>query len=547
MITEDDIKKIVLRFLKNYYKFRPRGEGGTTALLDMKTANGIIADGYLTFKKEDGTDFLCTFEATSEGTKEEVIYTYRYWFFIWDIIFGASVLTALLVAGNYYGGRLTVEYVGVEDFLITIGLLFLAFLTIIGMFIRKRSKYRYIYAVQQFKEYHADNQWIAIGTTVFPHTQDMKFRELKYQCIYNGFGLIMINKELEPHFVVTPSRTDLFGKKRRTAEFLTESQLVKKVTQNRFTGVFGKMFKTVFKKAPQFKMGMKTSLARERARAYVSQLKKYRKTAYPQIIGTILMFITIVGIFFLELLNAGFIELDEKRYLKEEDIAKFQKKSNPETKDYVIDSANVVPFDHSEEYTGMDDLNPQQQNNQPEENIEEEDVPYDPIQAPPPLEEPEAQEPEQPEPEPSVINTEDTTTAATINPNPTQNNTSGLDSLSRMGVGIYSPDIASHFVVYDCSRFLNFKGKQYLVQESFHSNLESAKARILDLATYSISANYLWMGCFSDSSQEYIVFLDYLYNDKEEAKENARGYQLELKRKQIFLEALRIKTLQIAQ
>lgn len=529
MVTEDDIKKIVLRYLKNYYKFRPRGEGGTISLLDMRTAGGIIADGYMTFKKEDGTDFLATFEATSGDTREEVVYTYRYWFLIWDMLLGASILTTLIVAGNYYGARFTLAEVGIQDYLIAITLILIAFATLIAMIIRKSSKYRYIYAVQQFKEYHADNQWVAISTDVFPHTEDLKFRELKTQCIYNGFGLIMVNNELEPHFVVTPSRTDLFGKRRRTAEFLTESQLMKKVTQNKFAGVFGKMFKKTFKKVPKFKMA---TTAKERAKAYVSQLRKYKKTAYPQIAGTSLMLTAIAGIFFLEMLNAEYVKFDEKHYLKEREIAKFQEKTPPETTDYMVDSANIVPFNHSEEYMGIDD----EKEETPAPEPEEQEPVYEFTELP-------EQQPTgevKPDPEPT------TKTASTPTSPPTNENTI-IDTLSKTGVGIYSPDIASHFVIYDCTRFLNFTGKQYLIQESYHPDLVSAKARILFLAEYSISSNYLWMGCFSDTHNGYIVFVDYLYNDKQEAKENARGYQLDLKRKEIFLEPMRIKTLQISE
>ena len=51
-------------------------------------------------------------------------------------------------------------------------------------------RYRYIYAVEQFKKYHADEQWVAIGEDVFENPNDKYLKELKKQCVYNGFGLI---------------------------------------------------------------------------------------------------------------------------------------------------------------------------------------------------------------------------------------------------------------------------------------------------------------------------------------------------------------------
>ena len=62
-ITESDVKKVTLRFLKHYYRFRPRSRDAFISA-DMRGMGGIVADGYLGFPQDDGQLFIATFEAT---------------------------------------------------------------------------------------------------------------------------------------------------------------------------------------------------------------------------------------------------------------------------------------------------------------------------------------------------------------------------------------------------------------------------------------------------------------------------------------------------
>ena len=73
IITEDQIKKAALRFLKAYYRFRPRLDKTRTSI-DLKSKDGIIADGYLTFPQEDGHSFVATIAAGSKYTRKEVYF-----------------------------------------------------------------------------------------------------------------------------------------------------------------------------------------------------------------------------------------------------------------------------------------------------------------------------------------------------------------------------------------------------------------------------------------------------------------------------------------
>lgn len=577
MLTEDNIKKVTLRYLKGYYKYRPRAsETSTTARLDMQTAGGIIADGHLSYEKEDGSTFLATFEATSKETKEEVVYRYRYGFLFWDTFMVAGLLTGFMVWWNYYADTFRVGEIGIPKMLIAIGLIWVGFQMAVAVLIRKGSKYRYIYAVQQFKEYHADDQWIAIGEDVFPHSEDFAFGELKHQCIYNGFGLIKVNSELEPHFILTPSRGDVFGKRRKVVNFFNQDEWGQRMSQNRYSGFFKKTFaKLPFKipfKTPQLNIRQKfagstagkyAESAKKYASEYRKRISRYRKTALPQIMVSITAIAFIGYIFFVELVEAKIIALDERKYLTEEDLAKLKIDGKPEPRSYDLDTFNVAPYEEqTESYLegGDNDV------------AVRTDRPNEPDNTPDLKPENQRERPSEPEPNPPVEEASpfafDTTSAnaktdsilgikrppkkeekveekteEVPSPQPVPELLSKLDSLRRVGVGMYSTEVEDNFVVYDCARMFSFTGTQYLIQESKHQELETAVGRIRILAKNGIQANYLWLGCFSDKDEGYVVFLEFLYTNKNEAKEVAIGYQKELKRKQVFVSNLRLRSL----
>ena len=58
-------------------------------------------------------------------------------------------------------------------------------------------RYRSIFAIEQFKQYYADEQWVAIGKDTFSEEEDHFFQELKKQCVYNGFGLLSMDDEFD--------------------------------------------------------------------------------------------------------------------------------------------------------------------------------------------------------------------------------------------------------------------------------------------------------------------------------------------------------------
>ena len=227
-LNERNIKKSTLSFLKGYYKNRPR-EGETQASIDMRGEGGIIADGYLSFQTEKGDNFISTFEATSLGTKDEVRFKLQGFRLFWDIMAVASLVAATWLGWHYYQDGFYLEKKGYGWVLKNIGIIIGAIFIVLLLLLRRLQRYRYIYAVEQFKQYHANEQWISIGEDVFAAADDRYLDELKEQCVQNGFGLIKVSRELQPQMLITPSREDTFKQQRRTVQFLELGEVSKRL------------------------------------------------------------------------------------------------------------------------------------------------------------------------------------------------------------------------------------------------------------------------------------------------------------------------------
>jgi hypothetical protein len=76
------------------------------------------------------------------------------------------------------------------------------------------KRYRYIYAVDQFKHFYADAQWVAYDEAIFREAgwrKRRRYRELERQCVRYGFGLLEIDAEQIVRNVMSPSQIDQFG------------------------------------------------------------------------------------------------------------------------------------------------------------------------------------------------------------------------------------------------------------------------------------------------------------------------------------------------
>ena len=244
-LTEQDIKKIALRYLRAYYRYRPF-EGQVVSSLDMQGEGGIVADGYLSFQEQGGKSFLATFEATSYGTQEEVRYETQYQQLRWDGAAAAFVMTAGALLGKQIIGYQIAAFYPFGYALIAVAIVWAFFFSLYFIVFRKLHRYRYIYAVEQFKQYYANEQWIAIGDDVFPSLEDPYYKELRRQCVKNGFGMLLIDRQEHSRVLVTPARVEVFKHRRKSIAFETllgvadrmremrKMPAVKRLTQNWF-------------------------------------------------------------------------------------------------------------------------------------------------------------------------------------------------------------------------------------------------------------------------------------------------------------------------
>ncbi len=232
-LTEDEVKRRFMPFLRDFYKNRYEPiHNSVSEELDNVSKEGWVADGKITFRKDDGSPFVCTFEATSRDKAEEVKYQLNVYYLLWDCAAFGVVCAAM--AYVYFFQSNFVWLVGLK-IVGNIGLLLGT--GMIGFFgwyflVKGWRKYRYIFAIQQFKQYFADEQWVAIAEDVFPAPNDPYLLELRNQCVYNGIGLAIVPLEGVVRKVIDPSRLGIFGKDRQMTQWVTRAEWYQSFSQN---------------------------------------------------------------------------------------------------------------------------------------------------------------------------------------------------------------------------------------------------------------------------------------------------------------------------
>ncbi len=229
-LSENAIKQIALGYLKSFYRLRNRAANtGTLTGLDMRGANNIIADGFLHYTQEDGIVFSATFEATSQATRDEICYRPRIAHVLWDGMVFTSFLLPTFLAVAHISGYFPL--VG-EDFYWRL-LLFLATIpAVLGVYFvlfRRLPRYRYIFAIEQFKQYPANDQWVAFGYDAFSGLPAKYRDELQRQCTRYGFGLIEVTAQRKPKLIMAPSMADNFVPKTSTFNFLPTGEWQKQL------------------------------------------------------------------------------------------------------------------------------------------------------------------------------------------------------------------------------------------------------------------------------------------------------------------------------
>lgn len=438
-LNERDITQITLRFLKSHYRQRQR-EGLTMLSSDMRGAGGIIADGFLSFPQIGGENFRATVEATSRESQKEVFFQLRRNLLKWDSAAAAAALLAAGFAALYIKKALPMEQ---YSLLAWASLLIAAFVLAAPVFYVLLStfrRYRYIYAIEQFKQYYVDEQWVAIGEDVFAnYHDDPYYLELRGQCIYNGFGLIVIREDKPPLMQVTPSRQDLFKSRRELIPLFSQLELNKMMQEENY---------------PEW-------LRQFKPRNFIDFQWKFKY----QLATCILSVLIIAGLFYQESKNRPVRVLEHADYLAEMDEARGK------------NIGNIMP----------DSIRP---------NLYKLDTPF---VWPPPLRKDVSPylslglAPEKP-PEPAPL----------VKPEQP-----GADFF------ISFPGV-NELITYDCSR-LSIKGEAYVIQEAIYPSFSQAAARIAELSSYGLETSGLWLGCFDESGQGYIVFFGPVFRSMAEA------------------------------
>ncbi len=455
-LTENIIKKVALRFMRQYYKFRLRYEDQpVTASYDLEGVGGIIADGYYSFKKTDGKTFTATFEATSKASRDEVVFKPQMRILFWDGLAVASIVTLTLTAINYFQNLHLLDErtitIRISLLLSSMILSMLAFYLIAKNF----RRYRYIYAIEQFKKYHANEQWIALADDVFDGHNDKYFRELKYQCIFNGFGIVQINQNLDTKILVTPSRQDIFLGKRKEVDFLPQ----KIAQQQQAVKKFDAKWALTQSWLPGF-MKKKDSILR------------FRRSYNTQLAVTAFCFLLIGFLYIKEMELSGY-QIVEKEEFKE-DIAKSKSNEVREQPEVLGDS--LLPETHI-----------------PNPDIEEFNRSILKTEKRISAQKKEPQPPPPPKPKPQLP--KEDTTQIVVN----QDNNKTL--------------------AYDCSRYFTFETYKYVVEENSYKNWSAAERRLALIRNSKIPSAALSKHCFFPDETGFFIYLGEIFNSPEEASQ----------------------------
>ena len=168
--TEQQIRGLAINFLRFHYKLRPRhpAAAGTRIVDKPHYYQGVLIDARLAYQRPDGSYFTATVEATSQDRQDEILYQTNYWrigahTLVWTLL----LTTALLWAGTQVQRLNLFRLFGTPNAYLVLVLLLVTLFTVVGAALRGLKRYRYIYAVDQFKHFYADAQWVAYDVEIF--------------------------------------------------------------------------------------------------------------------------------------------------------------------------------------------------------------------------------------------------------------------------------------------------------------------------------------------------------------------------------------------
>ena len=232
-VSDKELAKMTLGFLKGYYKYRER-DGETLVQLDVKSESGIIADGFLTFPidKEKGINYTATLEATDYWHREELRYHHTRDLLLVDAFTSTLVLAVVFLGYFYFTDSISMFHLGWWSSIVVLFLAIVGTAMLMVAVLWPNRRYRYIYAIEQFKKYYADDQWIGFTFDVFPNYEDKYYLELRRQCIRYGVGLIEVDPHRKIKILLAPARQDAFANNRQLVQFKGITALSKTIQQS---------------------------------------------------------------------------------------------------------------------------------------------------------------------------------------------------------------------------------------------------------------------------------------------------------------------------
>jgi len=514
ILSEENIKHCTLGFLKSYYKNNSsRGFGTAEAKLDMVTAEGIVADGYLKFsvgeestgtnwsdliedtakstqkkkpkpkqkttqekkpkteKKPKQADFLATFEATSQETAEEIQYKVQNTLLLIDALVIGLMIAAGSYGYNYLRDQFTLNELGFFKF--WAGFLAVLLASLLGyiLIFRFFPRYRYIYALAQFDRYRADEQWVSYGEDVFSNPENKYLIELKKQCVRKGYGLISVNAQLQPFLVITPAREEKGGARKRMKQFFDSTATI---TKKRLAWL--KLPAWMKKRMPAWMQLPSFNKPNIVTPINTDDYLRYTKSYWKQ--GLLIVFsLGVIGeIYWEETKNPNIAYIGDTAY---------KKKILEQTKDNKTEPS--VTFLDLE--TGDRKKVQQPRSNKGRPTAAEY---VDPV-----IKTPKSKK---------------------------QKKSPTYAELAKSNKAVIISIDGNEFISYSCSRLAHLKGEIYLIQVDIANTHKEALALVKEYNNAGFRVNALTLSCFYKNNSEFVLYLDDIYASKADATARANEY-----------------------
>lgn len=332
VITEERIIELSLLFLRKHYKLWPR-VSEIEVQKHLRAEGGLVADAFLSFFQPNDSSFSAVLEATDYQKREELWFRPLWQLVFWDACALASITGSFVLLMLHLFDRLTLMHSYPWLFAGSF-LLFASGLTaIIYRLLYGLRRYRYIYAIEQFKQYDATNQWVAFSWDVFPGYESPYFQELKLLCVHHGFGMLEIMPDESMKLHITPARQPPVGqKKRRIVRFITEAEWALNVR------------KTL--RSTKWRDQVATYLGRFVETPKLDDLVRFKRPVWKQVGMCVIATSVLITVLVREYGKRPIRYVDESNYIREmvEKGSTLSEDEFSRANPVLFDSAGLVPF-----------------------------------------------------------------------------------------------------------------------------------------------------------------------------------------------------------